>query len=224
MPASWEAPYPDRKVQSFGMTDNKATDTADASDVDESTRESEAAKPAGWIKPAIEFGSLIAFFVAFQIGGIYAATVTFMVAHPLSMLAAKKLLGHIAKMQWFTLVVVMLMGGLTLWLQDETFVKMKLTVINTIFASILFFGLATNRLFVKTLMGAALEMPDHVWRVFTRNLASFFLASAALNEFIWRNFTTETWVTFKTFGYMIIFFVFIVAHGPLFAKYMPEEG
>ncbi|MBO6504521.1 MAG: septation protein IspZ [Kordiimonadaceae bacterium] len=198
------------------MTDNKAKET-------ESTRESEAQKPAGWIKPAIEFGSLIAFFVAFQLGGIYAATVTFMVAHPLSMIAAKKLLGHIAKMQWFTLVVVLLMGGLTLWLQDETFVKMKLTVINSIFASILLFGLVTNRLYVKTLMGSALEMPDHVWRVFTRNLISFFLASAALNEFIWRSFSTDTWVTFKTFGYLGLFLTFMIGHGPLFAKYMPEE-
>lgn len=198
------------------MTDNKAKET-------ESTRESEAQKPAAWIKPAIEFGSLIAFFVAFQLGGIYAATVTFMVAHPLSMIAAKKLLGHIAKMQWFTLVVVLLMGGLTLWLQDETFVKMKLTVINSIFASILLFGLVTNRLYVKTLMGSALEMPDHVWKVFTRNLISFFLASAALNEFIWRSFSTDTWVTFKTFGYLGLFLTFMIGHGPLFAKYMPEE-
>lgn len=198
------------------MTDNKAKET-------ESTRESEAQKPAGWIKPAIEFGSLIAFFIAFQLGGIYAATVTFMVAHPLSMIAAKKLLGHIAKMQWFTLVVVLLMGGLTLWLQDETFVKMKLTVINSIFASILLFGLVTNRLYVKTLMGSALEMPDHVWRVFTRNLISFFLASAALNEFIWRSFSTDTWVTFKTFGYLGLFLTFMIGHGPLFAKYLPEE-
>lgn len=205
------------------MTDKKATDAALGQQTSESTPESEAQQPAAWIKPAIEFGSLIAFFVAFQLGGIYAATVTFMVAHPLSMMAAKKFLGHIAKMQWFTLVVVLLMGGLTLWLQDETFVKMKLTVINTIFASILLFGLVTNRLYVKTLMGSALELPDDVWRLFTRNLLSFFLASAALNEFIWRYFSTETWVTFKTFGYLGIFLIFMIGHGPLFAKYMPEE-
>ncbi len=205
------------------MTDKKATDAANESHAAESTRESEGPKPAAWIKPAIEFGSLIAFFVAFQMGGIYAATVTFMVAHPLSMLAAKKFLGHIAKMQWFTLVVVLLMGGLTLWLQDETFVKMKLTVINVIFASILLFGLLTGRLFVKNLMESALEMPDAGWRMMTRNLIGFMYGIAVVNELIWRNFSTDTWVNFKTFGYMGAFFVFMIAQAPFLAKYLPAE-
>ncbi len=200
------------------MTDKKATDSAEEPQGDPATKQ-----PAGWIKPAIEFGSLIAFFVAFQLGGIYAATITFMVAHPLSMLAAKKWLGHIAKMQWFTLVVVMVMGGLTLWLQDETFVKMKLTVINIIFASILLFGLLTNRLFVKTLMGSALEMPDAGWKLMTRNLIGFMYGIAAVNEFIWRNFSTDTWVNFKTFGYMGAFFIFMIAQAPFLAKYLPQE-
>lgn len=205
------------------MTDKKATGDTETLQSEPSVEKEHAKQPAGWIKPAIEFGSLIAFFVAFQLGGIYAATVTFMVAHPLSMLAAKKWLGHIAKMQWFTLVVVMIMGGLTLWLQDETFVKMKLTVINIIFASILLFGLLTNRLFVKTLMGAALEMPDDGWKLMTRNLIGFMYSIAAVNEFIWRNFSTETWVNFKTFGYMGAFFVFMIAQAPFLAKYLPQE-
>lgn len=205
------------------MTDKKATDAASEQQAAESTRESGENKPAAWIKPAIEFGSLIAFFVAFQLGGIYAATVTFMVAHPLSMFAAKKLLGHIAKMQWFTLVVVMLMGGLTLWLQDETFVKMKLTVINVIFASILLFGLVTGRLFVKTLMESALEMPDAGWRMMTRNLVGFMYGIALVNEYIWRNYSTDIWVNFKTFGYMGAFFVFMIAQAPFLAKYLPQE-
>lgn len=205
------------------MTDKKATDAVNEPHMAESTRESKDPKPAAWIKPAIEFGSLIAFFVAFQMGGIYAATVTFMVAHPLSMLAAKKFLGHIAKMQWFTLVVVLLMGGLTLWLQDETFVKMKLTVINVIFASILLFGLLTGRLFVKNLMESALEMPDAGWRMMTRNLIGFMYGIAMVNELIWRNFSTDTWVNFKTFGYMGAFFVFMIAQAPFLAKYLPAE-
>ena len=205
------------------MTDKKATGDTETPQNAPSVENDSAQKPAGWIKPAIEFGSLIAFFVAFQLGGIYAATITFMIAHPLSMLAAKKWLGHIAKIQWFTLVVVMVMGGLTLWLQDETFVKMKLTVINIIFASILLFGLLTNRLFIKTLMGSALEMPDDGWKLMTRNLIGFMYGIAAVNEFIWRNFSTETWVNFKTFGYMGAFFIFMVAQAPFLAKYLPHE-
>lgn len=196
------------------VTDKKATETPSTES---------AKKPAGWIKPLIEFGSLISFFVAFKIGGIYAATITFMIAHPLSMLAAKKLLGHIAKMQWFTLVIVTVMGGLTLYLQDETFVKMKLTVINGLFASILFFGLLTNRLFIKNLMDSAIEMHDDGWRLMTRNYALFLATMAVTNEFIWRNYSTDTWVDFKTFGFTGAMIVFFIAQMPFLMKHMTLE-
>lgn len=205
------------------MTDKKATGAADAQQTQEPDPADIAEKPAGWIKPLIEFGSLISFFVAFRIGGIYAATATFMIAHPLSMLAAKKWLGHIAKVQWFTLVVVLLMGGLTLWLKDETFVKMKLTVINGIFASILLFGLLTGRLFIKSLMESAIDMPDAGWRMMTRNFIGFLASMAVVNELIWRNFSTELWVNFKTFGYMGAMLVFMIAQAPFLAKYLPQE-
>lgn len=205
------------------MTDKKTTDDAQSTHAAPQEADAPKSKPAGWVKPAIEFGSLISFFIAFKIGGIYAATATFMVAHPLSMVAAKKWLGHIAKMQWFTLVIVTVMGGLTLYLQDETFVKMKLTVINLLFASILFFGLFTNRLFIKTLMESAIEMPDAGWRMMTRNYATFLTVMAFVNEYIWRNFSTDTWVDFKTFGYMGAMVIFTIAQMPFLAKYIPEE-
>lgn len=139
------------------------------------------------------------------------------------MLAAKKFLGHIAKVQWFTLVIVMVMGGLTLYLQDETFVKMKLTVINSLFAGILLFGLLTGRLFFKSLMESALEMPDEGWRLITRNYIIFLALMAGVNEVIWRNFSTDTWVNFKTFGYMGALVVFTIAQAPFLAKYLPSE-
>lgn len=204
------------------MIDKKATDDV-AENPHRNSDTKNVPKPAGWMKPAIEFGSLIAFFIAFKVGGIYTATVTFMVAHPLSMLAAKKFLGHIAKIQWFNLVVVSVMGGLTLYLQDETFVKMKLTVINGLFAGILFFGLATNRLFIKNLMDSALEMPDHAWRIMTRNYALFLLLMAGVNELIWRSFSTDTWVNFKTFGYMAAVIVFTVVQMAFLMKYLPDD-
>lgn len=210
------------------MTDKKATGVteeqqADSDAADSGAKDMQKRKPAGWIKPLIEFGSLISFFIAFRIGGIYAATATFMVVHPLSMLAAKKFLGHVARVQWFTLVIVLVMGGLTLYLQDETFVKMKLTVINSLFASILLFGLLTGRLFFKSLMESALEMPDEGWRLITRNYIIFLALMAAVNELIWRNFSTEMWVNFKTFGYMGALVVFTIAQAPFLAKYLPAE-
>lgn len=202
------------------MTDKNATDGAAAPQ----SSEPEAAKqPAGWIKPVIEFGSLIAFFVAFQMAGIYVATATFMVTHPLAMLAAKKWLGHIAKIQWFTLVIVVVMGGLTLYLQDETFVKMKLTVINGIFGAALIFGLLNKRLYLKTLFEMAFEIDDDGWRKFTINYVIFFLSMALINEAIWRTQSTDFWVNFKTFGYMGIHFLFIISQMPMLMKHMPHE-
>lgn len=204
------------------MTDKKATD--DVTQAQQTTTlEPETAKPAGWVKPLIEFGSLIAFFIAFKLGGIYTATITFMVAHPLSMIAAKKLLGHIAKIQWFNLVVVSVMGGLTLYLKDDTFVKMKLTVLNGLFAAVLFFGLMTGRLFIKNLMDSALDMPDEGWRIMTRNYAIFLLTMAGVNELVWRNSSTDTWVNFKTFGYMGAVLVFTVVQMMFLMKYMPDD-
>jgi intracellular septation protein len=210
------------------VTDKKATDDVTTKHQKDSSvlsgsvapAQEPAKKPAGWIKPLIEFGSLIAFFVAFRLGGIYAATITFMIAHPLSMLAAKKFLGHIAKMQWFTLVIVTVMGSLTLYLQDETFVKMKLTVINGLFATILLFGLLTGRLFLKNLMESAFVMPDEGWRLMTRNYVTFLAGMALVNEYIWRSFSTEIWVNFKTFGYMGAFIVFTIVQMPFLMKYM----
>lgn len=206
------------------MDDKKATEPAET--------EGENAVPAkpqltGWRKFMLDFGPLLVFFGAFRFGegnqAIFSATIAFMVAIVLAAVYSKLKQGHISAMHKFTFVVVMVMGGLTLYLQDETFVKMKLTLINGVIAAILLFGLMTGRLYIKTVMEMALELPDEAWRLLTRNYTVFLLVMAAVNEAIWRTQSTEFWVNFKTFGYMAINFVFIMAHMPMLMKHMPEE-
>jgi intracellular septation protein len=182
------------------------------------------AKPLSpWVKLAIDFGPLIVFFTSFKLGDIYLATGTFMAASLIAMIASRLLTGHVAAMLKVTFVIVMVMGGLTLYLQDETFVKMKLTVINCLFAAILLFGMATGRLYIKMLMEMAFEMEDEGWRKLTRNYALFLLVMAAVNETIWRTQTTDFWVNFKTFGYMAATFIFLMAQMPTLSKHIRES-
>jgi len=176
-----------------------------------------------WIKLGIDFGPLIVFFLSFKLGDMFVATGAFMVASVVAMIASRVLTGHIAPMLKVTFVIVMVMGGLTLYLQDETFVKMKLTVINSLFAVVLLGGMLTGRLYIKMIMELAFEMDEEGWRKFTRNYVIFLVVMAVLNELIWRTQSDDFWVNFKTFGYMGATFVFILAQMPMLMKYMPDE-
>jgi intracellular septation protein len=176
-----------------------------------------------WVKLAIDFGPLIVFFLSFKLGDMFVATGAFMVASVIAMIASRVLTGHIAPMLKVTFVIVMVMGGLTLYLQDETFVKMKLTVINSLFAIVLLGGMLTGRLYIKMIMELAFEMDEEGWRKFTRNYVIFLVVMAVLNELIWRTQSDAFWVNFKTFGYMGATFIFILAQMPMLMKYMPDE-
>jgi intracellular septation protein len=177
----------------------------------------------GWRKFLLDFGPLLVFFGAFRLDDIYLATGAFMVAIACAAVYSKLKIGHVSAMHKFTFVVVMIMGGLTLYLQDETFVKMKLTVINCFFALALLIGLMRGQLYIKMIMEMAFELPDTAWRTLTRNYAIFFLVMAAVNEAVWRTQSTDFWVNFKTFGYTAVNFLFIIAHMPMLMKHMPDE-
>ena len=208
-------------------TDPKTTDTADGQQTDGNGLGNNEPTPqkhlTGFAKFAVEFGPLLVFFASFKLGDIFLATATFMVAIVAAALFSKLRTGHISTMLKFTFVIVMILGGLTLYLQDETFVKMKLTVVNGIFALVLLVGLLRGQLYIKMLMETAFDMADGGWRLFTRNYIIFFLVMAAVNEVIWRTQSTDFWVNFKTFGYMAINFVFLLAQMPFLAKYLPAE-
>ncbi len=211
------------------------------------TETSQKPASAPWVKLAVEFGPLMIFFAAYKYGksiiegtaplmadysvsleandtnALFVATGVFMVSMIGAMLLSHFKMGHISAMLKFTFVIVMVMGGLTLYLQDETFVKLKPSLIYSLFATILAFGLLRGKLYLKSVMQMAMDIDDAGWRVMTKAYIGFFLLMVATNEFIWRTFDTDTWVNFKTFGIPVALLIFIFAQMPFLMKYMPEE-
>jgi intracellular septation protein len=171
------------------------------------------------IKLVVELGPLLVFFIANSRFGIFAGTAAFMFATVASLIASRALLGRIATMPLVTGVFVLVFGGLTLWLQDDHFIKIKPTIVNGLFAAILFGGLATGRLFLKIVFGDVMRLSEEGWRSLTLRWALFFVFLAILNEVIWRGFSTDTWVAFKVFGIMPITFLFAIAQIGLLKRY-----
>lgn len=191
----------------------------------ESTDNTAPQQLGGWKRVALEFGPLLVFYLTFVKWGIFYATGVFMVAILISIPISYKLQGHVSKMLLFTAAVVMVMGGLTLWLQNETFFKLKPTIIYVTFSCILFFGLARGRSYLQLVMDAGMpNVAEAGWKIFTRNFALFFLAMAGVNEFVWRSYSTDTWVDVKTFGFLPLTFLFILTQMPILMKHQEEEG
>ncbi|MGO4684213.1 septation protein A [Hyphomicrobium sp. 2TAF46] len=176
------------------------------------------------IKLVVELGPLIVFFIVNSRFGIFAGTGAFMVATVIALGASRALLGRIATMPLVTGVFVLVFGGLTLWLQDDHFIKIKPTIVNGLFAAILIAGLISGRLFLKIVFGDVMRLSEEGWRILTLRWALFFVFLAILNEVIWRFFSTDTWVAFKVFGIMPITFVFALAQIGLLKKYEPAAG
>ena len=172
---------------------------------------SEIKSPPGWLRPIVEYGPIATFFVAYNMAGLFIATASIMVATALALTLSYAVERRIPMMPLIIAGIVGIFGGLTLWLNDESFIKMKPTIIQAIFGSILIGGLLANRLFLKSLMGSAWHMTDKGWRILTLRFSLFFFLSATLNEAIWRTQSTDFWVNFKVFGLMGLTFVFIVS-------------
>lgn len=185
---------------------------------------SEAAQPGA--KLLIDFGPLVVFFVTYYVAeryqpeaGIYWATGVLMAATVAALAASRLLLGRFSVPPLVTAALVVVFGGLTIWLQDPRFVMMKPTIINLIFAGVLGFGLVTGRPLLKLVMGEALKLTDEGWHKLSIRWLFFFIAIAALNEVVWRNFSQPTWVTFKAWGILPLTFLFAVAQVGLIKRY-----
>jgi intracellular septation protein len=171
----------------------------------------------------LDMGPLVIFFAAYKFAGIFWATGLFMGATVLALgyswLSEKRL----RTMPVITLILVMFFGGLTLYFQNSTFIKMKPTAIYLLFAMALGGGAVFGQYYLKVVFDGAFEMPDAVWRVLSWRWAGFFIALAVLNEAIWRNFSESTWVNFKVFGLLPLTFGFAFANMPLMLKYMRDD-
>jgi intracellular septation protein len=175
------------------------------------------------MKLALDFAPLVAFFVAYKIGGVYWATSIIIVLTILSLITGYMHTGKIAKFPLFSGILITVMGGLTLYLQNDMFVKMKPTAANLIFAMLLGGGLLRKRMFLKDLLGASLDMPEAAWRNLTWRWVAFFLLLAGLNEYVWRSLPEATWVNFKVFGLMGLTMLFALANAPFMAKHMKPD-
>jgi intracellular septation protein len=177
-----------------------------------------------WARIAVEWGPLLAFFITNARAGIFWATGVFMIATAVALAVSWLLVRRLATVPLVGAVFVAIFGGLTLWLQDETFIKVKVTLVNVLFGSILLIGVRFNRQFLKMLLGEALTMDDAGWRALSIRWGIFFFVLAALNEIVWRNFTTDLWVNFKVFGILPITFLFAIAQAPLMQRHMKGEA
>lgn len=178
-----------------------------------------AEEPALPIKLAIDLGPLLVFFAANAMRGIYVATGAFMIATVIALAVARLKYHKLPVMPLVTGVVVLVFGGLTLYLQDETFIKLKPTLVYTMFAALLFAGLVFERHLLAFLFGPVFNLTEEGWRKLTVRWIAFFAVMAIVNEAVWRNVSTDAWVSFKVFGFLPLTFLFAMAQVPLLQRY-----
>ncbi len=176
-----------------------------------------------WLKPAVDYGPIAVFFGAYLKFGLMTATGALMAATAVALALSYAMVRRIAWMPLVTAVIVGVFGGLTLWLNDETFIKIKPTIVEGLFSVVLLGGLAVRRPLLKPLFGSTWAMDDEGWRRLSLRFAIFFATMAVLNEIVWRTQSTDTWVLFKVFGLIGLTLVFVIAQIPLMTRHRLAE-
>jgi intracellular septation protein len=190
-------------------------------------------EPQGAGKLLIDLGPLLVFFLANFLAPvpsvlkIFVATGAFMVAMVVAMIFSALRYGRISPLLWFSGVMVVILGGLTIWLHKELIIKMKPTFYYALVSGLLFFGLATDRPLLQQVLGSTYPGLDETgWKKLTRNWALFFAFMALLNEAVWRNSSTDFWVAFKLWGALPLTFLFAAANIPMLLRHglMKEDA
>lgn len=180
-----------------------------------------AAKPglSPLVRFALDLGPLVVFFAANAYGGIFFATAAVMAAATVSLAIGYALERKLSPMPVVTFVLVLVFGGLTLWLNDETFVKIRPTIVYTMFATVLAAGLLSGHQLIRYVLQYAFDLTDEGWRMLTVRWAGFFAVLAVVNEIVWRNTTTDTWVAYNTWGDLGLTLIFAMAQAPLILRH-----
>ncbi len=174
-------------------------------------------------KLLIDIGPLAVFFIFYTRSSLQEAILPLMIATVIAVLVSYVLEKKIPIMPTLGAGIVLIFGGLTIYFNDETFIKMKPTIINAVFAIILYGGIIFKKPLLKYLLGAALKLEEEGWKILTQRWIAFFIALAVLNEVVWRTQTTDLWVNFKVFGILPITFIFTMSQFPLIKKYQIQE-
>ena len=182
--------------------------------------------PGAGARLLIDLGPLLAFFLTNFFAPvpdslkIFVATGVFMVAMMAAMLISQIKYRHISPLLWFSGLTVVLLGGLTIWLHDETFIKIKPTLYYLVVAGLLTFGLATGRNLLKMVLGTVYPgLSERGWFLLTRNWVIFFALMAVLNEAVWRSTSTDFWIAFKLWFFLPVTFLFMFANVPMLMKH-----
>jgi intracellular septation protein len=177
-----------------------------------------------FLKLALDFGPLVLFFYANSRYDIFVATGTFMIAVLVALAISYVMTRHLPIMPVVTAIIVVVFGGLTLFLHDATFIKVKPTIIYALFGAVLLGGLLFGKPLLGSVLDSMFQLTDEGWRKLTLRWALFFFALAILNEIVWRNTSTNVWVDFKVFGVTPLTFLFGAMQVPLLKKYAVEPA
>ena len=188
--------------------------------------DAKSSEPKGAGRLLIDLGPLLVFFLVNFLAPvpgamkIFVATGAFMAAMVAAMIYSALRFRTVSPLLWFSGIMVVILGGITIWLHDETFIKMKPTLYYTLVAGLLGFGLMTGRPLLKSVLGSTYPGLDSSgWRKLTLNWALFFAVMAVLNEAVWRNSTTDFWVGFKLWGAIPLTFLFAFANVPMLLRH-----
>ena len=174
-------------------------------------------------KILIDIGPLAVFFIFYTRSGLQASILPLMIATVIAVLFSYILEKKIPIMPTVGAGIVLIFGGLTIYFDNEVFIKMKPTIINLVFAVILYGGMLIKKPLLKILLGAALKLEEEGWRILTYRWIGFFIALAILNEIVWRTQSTDIWVNFKVFAILPITFIFTMTQFPLIKKYQIDD-
>ena len=178
-----------------------------------------------FLKLALDIGPLVLFFAANARFGIFAGTAVFMIAVVIALIVSYAMTRHLPVMPVVSAVIVLVFGGLTLVLHDEPFIKLKPTIIYALFGATLLFGLVFDKPLLAIVFDSMFHLKDEGWRKLTLRWVGFFVAMAVLNELVWRNVSTDAWVSFKAFGFLPLTFLFALLQVPLMQRYSePADG
>lgn len=176
--------------------------------------------PGAGARLLIDLGPLIVFFIVNSLKGILAGTGAFMIAIIAALVVSLTKYKKVSPLLWLSAIMVLVFGGLTLWLHDPRFIKIKPTIYYVTVSAVLAFGLATNRNILKMVLGSAYPgLSERGWMLLSRNFAIFFVALAIANEFVWRTFSTDIWIGFKIYGAIPATLVFGAANMPMLIRH-----